>query len=84
MQVTGIRSVIDQETLLAACGRGDIVELPAMAPVTLATLQGSTDADPAAVAAAVAARPLNSNAPQGGGYPAAIKPPTNLRRAAGK
>ncbi|HZV64058.1 MAG TPA: hypothetical protein VFG03_03990 [Telluria sp.] len=28
-----------------------------MAPVTLATLQGSTDADPAAVAAAVAARP---------------------------
>jgi hypothetical protein len=42
---------------LAACGSGDIVELPAMAPVTLATLQRSTDADPAAVAAAVAARP---------------------------
>lgn len=32
-------------------------ELPAMAPVALATLQRSTDADPAAVAAAVAARP---------------------------
>jgi ATP-dependent protease HslVU (ClpYQ) peptidase subunit len=31
MQVTGIRSVIDQETLLAACGSGDIVALPAMA-----------------------------------------------------
>jgi hypothetical protein len=57
-----IRSVIDQETLLAACGSGDIVELPAMAPVTLATLQGSTDADPAAVAAIVAARqPLHTS-----------------------
>ena len=42
---------------MAACGSGDMVELPAMAPVTLATLLGSTDADPAAVAAAVAARP---------------------------
>jgi hypothetical protein len=44
-------------TLLAACGSGDMADLPVMAPVTLATLQGSSEADPAAVAAAALARP---------------------------
>jgi hypothetical protein len=43
------------DRLVPTCGSGNIVELTAMAPATLATLQGSTDTDPAAVAAAVAA-----------------------------
>jgi hypothetical protein len=44
-------------TVLAACGSGDMNEVATLAPVTLATLQGSSDADPAAVAAAALARP---------------------------
>lgn len=42
---------------LAACGSADMNDMQAMAPVTLATLQGSTEPDPAAVAAAALARP---------------------------
>lgn len=48
-----------------------------MAPVTLATLQGSTDADPAAVAAAVTHRRAATQPPSG-------ELPTDVRRAARK
>lgn len=44
-------------TLLAACGSGTMDAVPAIAPVTLAALQGSSDGDPAAVSAAALARP---------------------------